>query len=64
MYLLGKRVGWREVAVPLAVDGRLSAPSDGVHLPVGVVVVHNVKVTMPAPETTAIDFDRVSTFEM
>lgn len=52
--LLGKRVGWREVAVPLAVDGRLGAPSNGVHLPVGVVIVHHMEVTMPAPETMAI----------
>ena len=56
MYLLGERVGWREVAVPLAIDGRLGAPSDGVHLPVGIVVVHYMEVTMPAPETTAIKF--------
>jgi hypothetical protein len=54
VYLLGKWVGWGKEAVPLAVDGWLGAPSDGVHLPVGVVVVHHMEVAMPAPETMAI----------
>src|SRR4051812_30614626 len=54
LYLLGERVGWRKVAVPLDIDGWLGTPSNGVHLLVGVVVVHYMEVTMPAPETKAI----------
>lgn len=54
MYLLSKGVGWREVAVPLAVDRWLGAPSNGVHLPVGVVIVHHMEVTMSAPEKRAV----------
>jgi len=54
-YLLGERVCRSKVAVALAVDGWLSAPANGVHFPVGVVIVHHMEVTMPAPETRAIE---------
>jgi len=55
MYLLGEGVCRSKVAVALAVDGWLSAPANGVHFPVGVVIVHHMEVTMPAPETRAIE---------
>jgi hypothetical protein len=49
LYLLSERVRRSKVAVALAVDGWLRAAPNGVHLPVGVVVVHNVEVAVPAP---------------
>jgi hypothetical protein len=51
VYLLGERVCWSKIAVALTVDGWLSTPTNGIHFPVGVVIVHHVEVTMPAPET-------------
>lgn len=33
----------------MTVDGWVGAPTDGVHLPVGVVVVDDVEVTVSAP---------------
>lgn len=50
MYLLGKGICRSKVAVALAVDGWLSTSTNCVHLPVGVVIVHHMEVTMPAPE--------------
>ncbi|RWW17257.1 hypothetical protein BHE74_00038335 [Ensete ventricosum] len=42
VYLLGKEGRWSNVAVPLADDGGVLAAADGIHHPVGVVIVHNV----------------------
>ena len=39
----------RKKSIPLAVDGRGCAPADGVHFPVGVVIIHHVKVAVSAP---------------
>lgn len=38
---------WGKKSVPLAVNGRVCTSSNGVHLPVGVVIVHHVEVAMP-----------------
>uniref|UniRef100_A0A453NRK3 Uncharacterized protein n=1 Tax=Aegilops tauschii subsp. strangulata TaxID=200361 RepID=A0A453NRK3_AEGTS len=44
----GSHVGWCSVAVPLAEDGGRAAASDGVHEPVGVVVVDDVEEAVAA----------------
>lgn len=48
-HLLGVSVVGRPEPVSLADDGGVSAASDGVQLPVGVVVVHHVDEPPPAP---------------
>lgn len=48
-YLLRIGIGRCHVPVPLAVDGGASTPSDGVHLPLGEIIVHDVNVASPAP---------------
>lgn len=47
-YLFCKRIGWCKISVALAVDGGARTPTNGIHLPVSVVVVHHVEVSMPA----------------
>ncbi|KAJ0578386.1 hypothetical protein HanIR_Chr05g0246711 [Helianthus annuus] len=48
LYLFAKpSIGCKE-SIPLAVDGRVCTSSDRVHLPMGVVVVHHMKVPMTA----------------
>ena len=49
MYLFGGGVGRSDEAVALADDGGVLAAADGVHEPVGVVIIHNVEETPPAP---------------
>lgn len=49
-HLLCEGVDRSSIPVPLTIDGRLGTPSDRIHLPVGVVVVHYMKVTMSTPE--------------
>lgn len=51
VYLLGEGVLRGDVSVALAVDGGVGAPSNGVHYPVGVVVVHDMEGAVPAPGT-------------
>jgi len=46
--LLGEGVLGCHVPVPLAVDGGFAASPDGVHLPLGEVVVDDVDVAPPA----------------
>jgi len=46
--LLSEGISGCHVAVPLAVNGGLAAASDGVHLPLGEVVVDDVDVAPPA----------------
>lgn len=41
-----------EKPVPLAVDRWGGAPSDGVHFPMRVVVVHHVEISVPASAQT------------
>lgn len=39
---------WGSKSVPLAINGRGSTPSDGIHFPMGVVIVHHMEVSVPA----------------
>lgn len=48
MYLFGIRVGGGGVTVTLAVDGGVGAAADGVHLPLGEIVVDDVDVAESA----------------
>ena len=48
-YLFGPRVGRSKVSVTLAVDGWVSATTDGIHLPVSVVIVNDMEIAMTAP---------------
>ena len=45
--LFAESVIWGKKSVALAVNGRVCTSSNGVHLPMGVVIVHHVEVTMP-----------------
>ena len=48
-YLLAKPVIWCKKPVPLAVNGRVSTPTNGIHFPMSVVIVNHVKIPMPTP---------------
>lgn len=48
-YLFGEGVGRGKVSVALAVDGGACTPTNGIHLPVSVVIIHHMEITMPAP---------------
>lgn len=48
VYLLGEKRGWSNESVPLAEDGRVLATADGIHHPVGVVIVHHMDETPSA----------------
>lgn len=48
-YLLCKGVGWSSVSVALAVDSGLCTSTNGIHLPVSVVVVHHMEISMSTP---------------
>lgn len=48
-YLLRKGVGWSSVSVALAVDSGLCTSTNGIHLPVSVVVVHHMEISMSTP---------------
>jgi hypothetical protein len=48
-YLFGKSVGRGKISVALAVNGGISTSSNGIHFPVGVVIVHYMEIPMPAP---------------
>lgn len=39
----------RNVPVAFAYDGGILTPADGIHYPMGIVVVHDVEETQPAP---------------
>lgn len=47
-YLFAKSVVWSSKSVALAIDGRICTPPDGVHLPMGVVIVDHMEIAMPA----------------
>lgn len=53
LYLFGKRVHWGKVSVTLAVNCRSSTATNGIHLPVRVVIVHHMEIAMP---TSAINY--------
>ena len=46
-YLLGKRVGWSSISVSLTIDGGVCTPTNGIHLPMSVVIVHHMEIAMP-----------------
>lgn len=48
-YLFGEGIGRGKVSVALAVDGGVCTSTNGIHLPVSVVIVHHMEITMPAP---------------
>ena len=48
-YLLCKWIGRSKVSVTLAVDGGVTTSTNGIHLPVSVVVVYDMKIPMSAP---------------
>lgn len=48
-YLFSISISRRDVAIPLAVDSRIPAPSNRVHLPLRKIVIHNMYVPAPAP---------------
>ena len=52
-YLLGITVSWGCITIPLAVNGGVSTSSNGIHFPMGVVIVHHMEVSMPA--STIVD---------
>lgn len=39
---------WGSKSVPLAINGRGSTPSNSIHFPMGVVIVHHMEVSVPA----------------
>ena len=45
-YLFAEPYIWGKKPVSLAVDGRVRTPSNGIHLPVCIVVVHHMKISM------------------
>lgn len=47
VYLFGKRVGWSSISVSLTIDGGICTPTNGIHLPVSVVIVHHMEIAMP-----------------
>lgn len=47
-HLLGGAIGRCEESITLAVDCRVSTSTDGVHFPMGVVVVHHMEVAVSA----------------
>lgn len=49
LYLLGIVIGRSSVAVALAIDGRVTATTDGIHFPLREIVVNNVDIAPPAP---------------
>lgn len=49
MHLLSGLIWWADKSVALADDGGVLAAADGVHEPVGVVVVDDVEEAEPAP---------------
>jgi hypothetical protein len=46
MYLFGKRVSRGIVSVTLAVDCRVSTSTNSIHLPVSIVIVHDMEISM------------------
>ena len=48
-YLLCKWIGWGKVSITLAVDGGVTTSTNGIHLPVSVVIVYYMKIPMSAP---------------
>ncbi|RWW08660.1 hypothetical protein BHE74_00053269 [Ensete ventricosum] len=54
-YLFGELDGWTHESVALADDGGMLAAADGVHHPVGVVVVHYMEEAPSAPARGGVD---------
>ena len=48
-YLLCKWISWGKVSITLAVDGGVTTSTNGIHLPVSVVIVYDMKIPMSAP---------------
>lgn len=51
-YLFGVRVHRGGVAIPLTINGGVSATADSIHLPLGEIVVHHVYVAASTPRHT------------
>lgn len=51
-YLFAEPNVWSKKPVSLAVDGGVRTPSNGIHFPVCVVVVHHMKIPVSASATT------------
>lgn len=49
-YLFTEPYVWCSKPIPLAIDGRVCTPSNGIHLPMGVVIVHHMEISMPTSE--------------
>ena len=49
-YLFSERVDRGKISVSLAVNGGIGTATDGIPFPVSVVIVHHMKIPMPAPE--------------
>lgn len=48
-YLFCKGIGWCSISITLAIDGGFSTSTNGIHLPVSVVIVHNMEVSVSTP---------------
>jgi len=48
-YLFAEPDVWGKEPVPLAVDGRICTPTNCIHFPVGVVVVHHMEIPVSTP---------------
>ena len=53
-YSFSRRVKWSGVSVASAVDRRFSTAADSIHLPVSIVIVHDLKESMATPNKTQI----------
>jgi hypothetical protein len=52
-YLLTEPDVGRNKSIALAVDGRVSTPSNGVHFPMGVVIVDHMEIPVSASENVS-----------
>lgn len=46
-HLFAKSDIWCSKSIPLAIDCRVGTASNGIHLPMGVVIVHHMEISMP-----------------
>lgn len=48
IYLFCEGIGRGEIPISLTVNGGVGTSTNGIHLPMGVIIVHHMKITVPA----------------
>ena len=53
-YIFSRGVSWSGVSVASAVDRGFGTATDSIHLPVSIVIIHDLKESMATPKKTQI----------